>query len=200
LKVKAQDIINKQVVGCLTLLVRSKKCLIVFLSIAIICSASASPLSPRETISQIYQKRYRAADILYFYGMRHGRTEDFTITGLVGDKLDYDLFLGESEEQMKRCVKAQWYGKIMLFEPISATSARCRVLEHFDSIIRNGSNSAHRVVSVATLSSDVWELRNGQWLQASSKILRSEQKETPFKESTTLSSLPTKSTSDWKDY
>ena len=148
--------------------------------------------SPQGEIQKTYDKRYRAAEMLYFYGMRHGRVDDFSITDLSGEKVDYEEFLAKSESQMKQYLKAQWYGRIEDFEQLSETKVRCRVRERFDAVARDSRYTANRLLSSAVLSDDIWELREGQWVQVSATVLHQGQKSTAYRATRKLIDLPPK--------
>ena len=130
----------------------------------------------REEIEGCYRHRYRSASVRYFYGMRHGRAEEFENIDVNGEKVDMDAFYAEWLARMGQMLSCKWKGRIIDFQWLSDAEVRCRVSETFEAKMRNATYSKISNYKMEYVSEDLWLLRDGEWVQVRSRILDKREK------------------------
>lgn len=160
---------------------RRKNLLLVILSFVLGLSLSSlAQQNARLEIEDAYAKRWKSAEILNLYGMRHARSDDFTCTDSNGESVDMDRYYASWSRMMAQVIKAEWTGKIISFEVLNGTKARVKAADRFDVLLRDPRYTSQAVSTTISLSEDIWELRDGVWLQTHSNILKQAHKQAPY--------------------
>jgi hypothetical protein len=130
----------------------------------------------RLAIEESYQQRYAAAKVRDLYGMRYGRADDFKSYDLEGKVTDIEAIQRNWKSFLPSILKAHWEGKILRFGEIEGgEKVNIVVAERFEAIVRNEQQTAvaHMITESALM--DVWELREGRWIQVSSQVVKHKQ-------------------------
>jgi hypothetical protein len=158
---------------------RLRGCVVFLLCFTALSGPGVARDNARISIEKCYARRYRAAAVRYFFGMRYGRADDFQSFDVNGRPIDTEFFYAAWLNNLERVIECTWRGEIVKFRRVTPSIVVCEVEGSFRALLRNHTYTEKTNYLLEYVSEDVWENRDGQWVEIKSRMLQQEATTTP---------------------
>lgn len=156
-----------------------------FASLALLGLLAFQPVLGQSALPEIekaYAKTYKAASSKFLYGMYAHRSADFKAYDADGIKVEHAKELATIRDLLNRSLRFSETGKIVSSRFLDSVTVECDVEDTIKAVLPDETSpTSQSVLTIATLSRDVWALTDKGWQLKSSRLLEQTVSSSPVK-------------------